>query len=189
MQSGFVLQANYADEMLKKEEEEMAKENVELLSYIQNSTGSIEKYLELLMDVVNHESLAFQRKQVQNDIVEDTIFVDQNLLKRAIINVMDNAVRYSTKEGEIQFYLYERESELLFELSDRGKGFSAEALKKATDQFYTEDASRTHHNYGLGLSFVKSVCQLHGGVLEYGNRLEQSGAWVLIRIEKVRDNT
>ncbi|MDD3404041.1 MAG: HAMP domain-containing sensor histidine kinase [Hespellia sp.] len=191
-------------------EEESSLENRELISYIQTSSNAIEKYVELLMNVVNQESLPVHKEQIAlKDFVEDiladllplcrtksiqfnlhqevtcdSVFADGNLLKRAILNLVDNAVRYSDNDGSIDMTIRENETQIVFEVADYGKGFSEESLKKATEEFFTEDTSRTSHHYGLGLNFVKKVAKLHSGTFEFGNRLEAKGARVSLYIMK-----
>lgn len=191
-------------------EEEGSKENKELISYIQTSSNTIEKYLELLMGIVNNESLSFNRELVrldnfmndvtadvlplckiknlkfnlQNDAKCDTIYIDKELLKRAIINIVDNAVRYSYKNSHIDVVISDNETHINFVINDYGKGFSEESLKKSTQEFFTEDTSRTNHNYGLGLNFAKKVAEMHKGILVIENRVEMDGAKVSINLAK-----
>ncbi|MEG2513368.1 MAG: HAMP domain-containing sensor histidine kinase [Acetivibrio sp.] len=187
-------------------EEEDSKENKELISYIRTSAHTMEKYVERLMDVVNNQSLSFQRDfislhdfirevtadalplcktknikfNLQNTAKCPSIYVDKELLKRAIINIIDNAVRYSNKNSPIDLTISDNGTQIAFEIKDLGKGFSEESLKKATQELYTEEGSRTNHNYGLGLTFTKKVVELHNGILKIENRTETKGARVSI---------
>lgn len=191
-------------------EEESSEENKGLISYIQTSSNTIEKYLELLMSVVNNESLDFNAEVVSlndfineitiavlplcklkniqfnlmNDAKSDVIYIDKELLKRAIINIIDNSVRYSYKKSHIDMIVSENQANIIFEINDYGKGFSRESLKKATQEFFTEDTSRTNNNYGLGLSFAKNVVEMHNGLLEIKNQCGIEGAKVSIYITK-----
>jgi signal transduction histidine kinase len=156
-------------------EEECSKENKELISYIQTSSNTIEKYLELLMGVVNNESLSFNRELIRlnnfmNDVTADalplckiknielnlqtfakchSIYIDKDLFKRAIINIIDNAVRYSYKNSHIDVVVSDNETHIIFEINDYGKGFSEEGLKKATQEIFKEETTLANHNYVL----------------------------------------
>lgn len=191
-------------------EEEYDEADKELILYIQTSTNTIETYLDLLMGVVINEPLPFCREtihldnfinnvvadalplcniknirlNVQNNTACDSISIDKNLLKRAIINIIDNAVRYSNQNERIDLLISESETQIQFEIMDYGKGFSEESLKKATQEFFTEDTSRTHHNYGLGLNFVEKIVELHQGTLNLENRRDVKGAKVSFTIPK-----
>ncbi len=190
-------------------ENDSCKEDKELISFIQSSADTIERYLELLMRVVNNNSLFMDKKTIPlkdffdeisteaaalcktknlvlkryNYVKCDTMYVDGELLKRAIINIIDNAVRYSDTNSQICFSVSENESYLIFEIADLGKGFSAEGLKKATQEFFTEDTSRTTQHYGLGLSFAKAIAQAHHGTLEIKNQIDTKGAIVSVIIK------
>lgn len=187
-------------------EDECTNETKEMLSYIQTSSNTIEKYLDLLMGVVNDSSLMFSiskvsLKEFMNDIGEDIaplcktknitlnlhnnaktdfLDIDKQLLKRALINIVDNAIRFSPTNGQIDFIVWNNKTDIVFEVIDYGKGFSPTSLKNATQEFYTEDTARTSNHYGLGLSFVKKVLEMHNGVLKIENNSETEGAKISI---------
>lgn len=191
-------------------ESDSSKEDQELISFIQSSSDTIEKYLELLMNVVNNNSIHIDKNVVSlrdflydvsteavalcktkniefklnNNVKCDTIYADRELLKRAIINIVDNAVRYSDTNCQIYFAVSENESYITFEIVDFGKGFSEESFKKATQEFFSEDTSRANHHYGLGLSFAKAIADIHHGTLEIKNQIDTKGAIVSVKITK-----
>ncbi|WP_432400406.1 sensor histidine kinase [Wukongibacter sp. M2B1] len=191
-------------------ESDSSKEDKELISFIQSSSDTIEKYLELLMNVVNNNSIHINKNVVSlrdflydvstealalcktkniefklnNNVKCDTMYADSELLKRAIINIVDNAVRYSDTNCQIYFAASENKSCITFDIADLGKGFSEESLKKATQEFFTEDTSRTNHHYGLGLSFAKAIADIHHGTLEIKNQIDTKGAIVSVKITK-----
>ncbi len=192
------------------EESDSSKEDKELISFIQSSSDTIEKYLELLMSVVNNNSIHIDKNVVSlrdflydvstetvalcktkniefklnNNVKCEMMYADSELLKRAIINIVDNAVRYSDTNCQIHFAVSENESYITFDIADLGKGFSEESLKKATQEFFTEDTSRTNQHYGLGLSFAKAIAEIHHGTLEIKNQIDTKGAIVSIKIIK-----
>lgn len=193
-------------------EEVSIQENKELLTYILAGSNTIEKYLELLMGLVINEPQLLNRKRLQlNDFVEDMmmgilplckrknirlnlkndaksddLYLDGDLIKRAIINIIDNAVRYSFQDSQIDIIISDSENYFIFEISDRGKGFSAESLKRAAQEFFSEDASRKNQHYGLGLSFVKKVVEMHDGILKIENRSDGQGAKISFSLIKAR---
>ncbi|MCQ4936687.1 HAMP domain-containing sensor histidine kinase [Anaerotignum propionicum] len=192
-------------------ESDSSKEDKEMISFIQSSSDTIEKYLELLMNVVNNRSIHIDKNiisltdflhdvstesvalcktkrlafMLNNTVKCDTIYADGALLKRAIINIIDNAVRYSQTNSEIDLTVSENGAYIMFYIADKGRGFSEESLKKATQEFFTEDTSRTNQHYGLGLSFAKAVAEIHQGTLELKNHIDTEGATVGIKISKV----
>ncbi len=191
-------------------EEEQSEENVELLSYIQTSSDTIETYLELLMEVVNRKMLRFTPEDIRLEDFMDSVtleilpltrgkniklnihsyekmkcvHVDKESLKRAIVNIVENSIRFSPRDGQIDIRIQETDRKMRFEIIDYGKGFSDEGLKMATKEFYTDDVSRTKGNYGLGLSFAKKIAELHDGNLTVENNSTVEGATVSISFKK-----
>lgn len=114
---------------------------------------------------------------------------DRGLLMRAILNIASNAAEYTPEGGTI---FWEAESvragaddsnTLVFSVTDTGKGFSAEALKHAAEQFYMEDRSRhSKSHYGIGLFMADLAAKQHGGRLFLENSPETGGARVIMKI-------
>lgn len=191
-------------------EEGPTEANKEVLTDILTGANNIERYLELLMGVVIHEPQVFKRETVrlkafirdltpeilllckrkkieltiQNAVKGDVLYLDRELIKRVIINLIDNAVRYSSQGSLIELAIWDNERQVIFEIKDGGTGFSEEALKSATQEFFTEDASRKNQHYGLGLSFVKKVVEMHDGRLILENRRDGQGAKVSFHLAK-----
>ncbi|AJH25391.1 MULTISPECIES: sensor histidine kinase [Bacillus amyloliquefaciens group] len=108
--------------------------------------------------------------------------IDHELLHRAVMNIAANAVDYTPEGGEIRVDVLCTDSALQLAVSDSGSGFSPEALKRATQLFYTEDKSRhSAGHHGMGLTFAHHVVHLHHGELILENQ-ESGGARAEIRI-------
>lgn len=118
-----------------------------------------------------------------------SFMADRELLMRALINIASNAVEY-TPEGGTIFWEAGSVPEgtgdkgvLIFSISDTGKGFSADALKHAAEQFYMEDRSRhSKSHYGIGLFMADLAAKQHGGMLLLENSSETGGAKVIMKI-------
>ncbi len=86
------------------------------------------------------------------------------LLQEAIGNVLDNALKY-TAEGGIFVRLYCTEKEAILEVSDTGKGIATQDLPHITEMFYRTQEHPEIPGYGVGLSLVARIVQLHHGNL------------------------
>lgn len=99
-----------------------------------------------------------------------TIRINEADLLRAVINLLDNAVRFTPSGGRISLSVHAAGGELTLSVRDGGPGFSAEALNRAGSAFYTSETSRPQNGHmGLGLYFVRCVAQAHGGDMRLSN--------------------
>lgn len=81
------------------------------------------------------------------------------------------------------FSVFEENNFLQFVVTDTGSGFSPEALRYGTEQFYMDDTSRSSKtHFGIGLYAANSIIQKHGGQLVLDNSKETGGAKVTIQI-------
>src|SRR5437762_3118794 len=91
------------------------------------------------------------------------IYADPNLFERALGNLLDNALRFTPKNGSIQIALRQRDPDFEIAVSDTGCGIAPEHLPRVFDRFYRAEPSRGSDGAGLGLALVKSIVDLHGG--------------------------
>lgn len=89
-----------------------------------------------------------------------------SLLSRALINIIENAIRFTDVNGNITISIRQNEKETLFSVLDDGVGFSEEALQHGSEMFWKQEKSRNGgQHYGVGLSIVAKVATKHGGKL------------------------
>ncbi|MEA4804317.1 HAMP domain-containing sensor histidine kinase [Acetobacterium wieringae] len=94
------------------------------------------------------------------------ITVYPSMLARALINIVENAIRFTKTGGHITISACQNEQETLFSVQDQGPGFSKTAIHHAKEMFWQQDTSRTgSRNYGIGLSIAEKVAQKHSGQL------------------------
>lgn len=91
-------------------------------------------------------------------------------LDRAVCNLLDNAVRYTPAGGTVTLSVSLAEEFLIIAVEDTGPGFSAEALARGGQAFYTSDASRHQEGHmGMGLYCAGETARHHGGSLRLAN--------------------
>ncbi len=92
---------------------------------------------------------------------------DQELLRRLVLNLLDNAIRYTPAGGKILVSLEAAGSELRILVSDTGIGIPPEAAPYIFGRFYRGDQARSRQNggFGLGLSIVKWIAESHKGTV------------------------
>jgi heavy metal sensor kinase len=111
--------------------------------------------------------------------------VDEDTLRRALVNVLDNAIKYTPQGGTISVRLQEREGQLIIEVTDTGPGIAAEHREKIFDRFYRieKDRSREIGGAGLGLAIAKWAVEANGGRIELKSR-ENHGSTFRIVLPK-----
>jgi len=102
-----------------------------------------------------------------------TTELDRTLLQRAVGNLLENALRYTTQGGRITISAGKAAAELRISVSDDGIGISADHLPRVFDRFYRIDTARAKQDggTGLGLPIVQTIAVLHGGRAEIESKL------------------
>ena len=110
-----------------------------------------------------------------------SICADEARLREVFDNLLDNAVKYSNKNGEIQLAAEQRNGQIILTVRDQGIGISIEDLPRIFERFYRADKARSRElgGTGLGLSIVKHIAQLHGGRVEAES---ESGHGTTVRV-------
>jgi two-component system phosphate regulon sensor histidine kinase PhoR len=101
------------------------------------------------------------------------ICADEARLREVFDNLLDNAVKYSSKSGEIRLEADRAGDQIALSVSDDGIGISQEDLPRIFERFYRADKARSRElgGTGLGLAIVKHIAQLHGGRVEAESEL------------------
>ena len=102
------------------------------------------------------------RLNCQKDI---EVCANSPLLSQAILNLVDNALKYSEPGGEVQVEALETEAEIVIRIQDWGCGIDSSHLPRLFERFYRVDQARSRQlgGTGLGLAIVKHIAQAHYG--------------------------
>ncbi|GDX10452.1 two-component sensor histidine kinase [Verrucomicrobiota bacterium] len=95
-----------------------------------------------------------------------TVKGDPVMLRRALANLVDNALKFTPRGGEVSVTVAKTGAEIVFTVRDSGPGIAKGDLPKIWDRFYRSDRSRSTYGMGLGLSFVQATVKAHGGRIE-----------------------
>ncbi len=88
---------------------------------------------------------------------------DRDRLKQVIVNLVDNAIKYTESGGEITVTIEETPELAILSVSDTGIGLSPEDQNLVFDRFFRATTDRGEIGAGIGLAIVKSICTAHGG--------------------------
>ncbi len=141
-----------------------------------NVTEQIRRVVALL-----YEKLAAKNLSVSFDADEEYVNANDELLKEVWINLLDNAVKFSPENGNIEISVKKDDGYLSITVSDEGPGISDEAKKHVFEKFYQGENSHSVKGNGLGLSIAGRIVELHGGKIEIGS--PQKGSQFIVRLK------
>jgi two-component system OmpR family sensor kinase len=104
--------------------------------------------------------------QIENSLPPGTpLLADRDALTRVLINLVENATRYSRQDGAIVLAIHEEDGCVAVDVRDEGPGMSREDAERVFERFYRGAAGRDHERRGtgLGLSIVRALIQAGGG--------------------------
>jgi two-component system sensor histidine kinase KdpD len=107
------------------------------------------------------------------------VSIDFVLMERVLVNLLDNALKYSPSDRPIELAARVEGSEVRFEVADRGPGVSPIDLPRMFDKFYRVQQPRSVSGTGLGLSICKGIVEAHGGRIWAENR---DGGGILVSV-------
>ncbi|OLS02542.1 sensor histidine kinase [Tissierella creatinophila] len=106
---------------------------------------------------------------VEIDENVNMIVGDENRIKQVLINLLDNAFKFTDEGGCVELKAYMKGDNLILEVEDTGIGISAEDLPKIKEKFYKGNTSRA--NSGIGLAICDEIVKLHEGELNIESQL------------------
>jgi two-component system, OmpR family, phosphate regulon sensor histidine kinase PhoR len=149
------------DDLLKLSRIEKDMESQE----IQRDESTIKDVLESAVQICKPQA---DSKGIELSLICDealTARINPPLLEQAVMNLLDNAIKYSDEKKSIRIEAMHDEKEVLISVIDNGKGIEQEHLTRIFERFYRVDKARSRKlgGTGLGLAIVKHIIQAHDG--------------------------
>lgn len=116
--------------------------------------------LQRLGEAVSHYAVEVEAEQDLPLLRADCV-----LLEQVMINLLDNAMKYSAYQGEISIAVKPEDRSILVSVADRGSGIPEEDLSRIFDKFYRVQQPKHISGTGLGLSICKAIIEAHGGTV------------------------
>ena len=131
---------------------------------------------ELALNTAEHMQLIAEDRGVVLEVSElqkTVIQGDRARLKQIIVNLLDNAIRFTPQGGTVSLRTSGDDVRGILEIEDTGVGIPSDAIEHVFDRFYRVDEarSRTDGGAGLGLAIVKSICLAHGAEIAVQSRV------------------
>jgi two-component system sensor histidine kinase KdpD len=166
-------------------------ENLLSMTRVDEGNLKINKSMELVEEVVyeavQRTSNRFKDHKIKVTVPEDVIMapMDGSLIEQVLINLFDNALKFTPKGSLIEVKFYENSKNVIFEVIDNGMGISEGILPHIFDRFFTngDKISDSRRGVGLGLAICKSIVESHGGTITAHNK-DKRGAVFRFNIPK-----
>jgi two-component system phosphate regulon sensor histidine kinase PhoR len=153
-------------------------------------TGAVRLSFETLLlqalvnDVFTGLAPRSERQQVQlrNEVPEDcTVIADRRRLEQVLINLVDNAIKFNQRPGEVVVSAEATAEQTIIRVRDTGVGIAPEHLPRVFERFYRVDKARSRElgGTGLGLAIVKHLTRAHGGEAEVQSEVGQGCEFII----------
>jgi two-component system phosphate regulon sensor histidine kinase PhoR len=138
----------------------------------------------VLLSAIELSGVKAEEKQMKIDLMcENGINANVNaaLLEQAIVNLIDNAIKYSESGSHVQILVQQGDKEITIAVQDSGCGIAEEHLSRIFERFYVVDKGRSHKlgGTGLGLAIVKHIAQVHGGHITVKSSLGEGSTFTI----------
>ena len=177
--------------MIKEENKRMHAqvENVLRISKLEKNELNIGKdkvdLHELIEDALTHVELLVEDRQgyikTHFEALESTVLANETHFTNVIVNILDNAIKYSPDAPKIDVYTENVGTNILFKVKDQGSGMSKAATKRVFEKFYREHTGNIHNvkGHGLGLAYVKRIVEDHQGYVTVESEKEKGSIFTI----------
>lgn len=159
-------------QMLEKSDEMRALvDQLLLIARLDAGQAPMEERVDLssLMEEIalDMEPVAQERNiTIETDFQPAFVRGNRALLTRAVINLVDNAIRYGREGGRIDMALARDGGEAVIRVTDDGEGLDEAALGQVFERFWRADSARSTQGTGIGLAIVHAAAKAHGGSVQ-----------------------
>lgn len=148
-------------------------ENILSITRIEDGSVKLRIEPEVIEDVIDeslsHVSIIKDNRKIKVNISDDFLMADMDarLIVQVLINLINNAIKYTEDESTISINAYQIKNNVYIEVCDNGSGIKDIDKNKIFEKFYTVNHSvvDSKKSMGLGLSLCKSIVEAHGGVI------------------------
>ncbi|MEN3322433.1 HAMP domain-containing sensor histidine kinase [Mariniflexile soesokkakense] len=177
--------------MIKEENKRMHAqvENVLRISKLEKNELNISKdrldLNDIVEDAITHVELLVEDRQgyikTFFDAPKSTILANETHFTNVIVNILDNAIKYSPEAPKIEVYTENVGNNILLKIKDYGSGMSKAAAKRVFEKFYREHTGNIHNvkGHGLGLAYVKRIVEDHQGHVSVESEKDKGSTFII----------
>lgn len=130
------------------------------------------------------QALAQKKHQTLKTILPKeniSLNIDSSQISNALINLLENAIKYTEEGGRIELGVHQEPDALLIEVSDNGPGIPSDQLPRIFERFYRIDKSRSREmgGTGLGLAIAKHAVENHGGTITVNSQPGRGSTFII----------
>ena len=166
MEDGLNIIENEADRLAK-----MVEELLDFSRYISGRITLDKEIIDISQTCLDISKQMRPRAKSNNielitDLPKESILInaDENRIKQLLINLLDNAIKFTSDKGWVKFQMLKEDDKVQIIISDDGMGMTKEELAHVKEKFYKGKHSKSHS--GIGLSISDEITKLHQGSLE-----------------------
>jgi signal transduction histidine kinase len=161
---------------LEKNELNISKERLKLHHLIEDAITHVELIVEDRKGYVNTHFKA----------VKSSILANETHFTNVIVNILDNAIKYSDDTPKIDIYTENIGNNIILKIADQGNGMSKQVAKRVFEKFYREHTGNVHNvkGHGLGLAYVKRIVEDHQGYISVESE-KGKGSTFIIRLSLI----
>ena len=158
----------------------MVKMKMKIMMIIVDDDGN-----DLIEDAVTHVELIVDDRngyiQTHFNAIKSSVLANETYLTNVIVNVLDNAIKYSEEAPKIDVYTENVGNNILLSIKDKGKGMNKAVQKRIFEEFYREHTGDVHNvkGHGLGLSNVKRIVENHQGVVSVESEKGRGSTFII----------
>lgn len=164
-------------------------EDLRTLSQIDRNTLFLNLESTSINDIIQrvydtYEPVAIDKSQSLDINLEQNLpllTIDSRQIERVLVNLVSNAVNYTSENKNIQIQSIKKDEEVLIQIKDEGIGIGAEELERIFERFYRSDEARVSlsSGTGLGLAITKQIVELHNGTITVSSKLGEGSIFSL----------
>lgn len=207
--SSILIASNYAKGQREINENPKLSKYIDIII---NQSAKLNEHIENILKVAKSSSNSIEIQRSEVDLLKNINLIKDNILLKhskkvkfnvsfqkkyfinadefhfynLLFNLFDNAVKYSVEKPIIEVDLKEVEKKYILSISDNGSGIPEKDLPFVFDKFYrvVRQNNKDIEGFGIGLAYVKKICELHNWKIKIVNKKEDYGLIVSIEIPK-----